>query len=191
MFGPRVSSKSTRIYPGLFFNFLPMNKKILIQEHPLHALATVSVGHLVPIDGSANDPNGPTRVIEASRFMRDGFLLDQFLERIHPVAASSCLQSGDLICWASRHTSHTSLITGYTEPTVCAAPLLQIRPLPAQAILPEYLFWYLNMPIIRQRIHRLAGQATRTALRLIESRSVYLDGILYQYARGGADKKAE
>lgn len=71
------------------------------------------------------------------------------------------IRQGDLIFRSRGRTNSVALISAAIGPAVLAAPMLLIRPV---EVLPAYLLWYINLPIVQAT---LAAQAEGTSVRMI------------------------
>jgi len=71
------------------------------------------------------------------------------------------IKRGDLIFRSRGRTNSVALVSADVGPAVLAAPMLLIRPI---AVLPAYLLWYINLPVIQAT---LAAQAEGTSVRMI------------------------
>lgn len=71
------------------------------------------------------------------------------------------IKRGDLVFRSRGRTNSVALVSADMEPAVLAAPMLLIRPI---AVLPAYLLWYINLPVIQAT---LAAQAEGTSVRMI------------------------
>lgn len=71
------------------------------------------------------------------------------------------IKRGDLVFRSRGRTNSVALVSADVEPAVLAAPMLLIRPI---AVLPAYLLWYINLPVIQAT---LAAQAEGTSVRMI------------------------
>jgi len=81
------------------------------------------------------------------------------------VRSSQLLEKGDLLFRARGQTNTVALFNGQVSPAIASAPLFHIR---ATGVLPEYLHWFLNLPITQRQ---LAELAVGTALQLINKTS--------------------
>lgn len=88
---------------------------------------------------------------------------------IAPMSEHYFLREGDLI-FRSRGLQNTTVLIGQAlARTICIAPLLFIRILPAQPVLPAYLHWYINLPETQNSMNIFARG---TAIRMIAVESL-------------------
>jgi restriction endonuclease S subunit len=71
------------------------------------------------------------------------------------------IRPGDLVFRSRGRTNSVALVSADIGPAVLAAPMLLIRPV---EVLPSYLLWYINLPIIQVS---LAAQAEGTSVRMV------------------------
>ncbi len=71
------------------------------------------------------------------------------------------IRLGDLVFRSRGRTNSVALVSADIGPAVLAAPMLLIRPV---EVLPAYLLWYINLPVIQAV---LSAQAEGTAVRMI------------------------
>lgn len=77
--------------------------------------------------------------------------LPQHLATISSSATQNTLQYGDLIYHSQRQTNPASIFTRHAScgPCLCAEPLAGLRIRKSANLLPHYLAWYINSPIVR------------------------------------------
>ena len=71
------------------------------------------------------------------------------------------IRQGDLVFRSRGRTNTVALVSENVGRAILAAPMLLIRPID---VLPAYLLWYINLPIVQAT---LAAQAEGTAVRMI------------------------
>jgi hypothetical protein len=111
-----------------------------------------------------HDPEGSTAVVQ----MKDVDETNQvrFEETLRvdldDVREQHLLRPGDLVFKSRGVTNSAAIVNTYVGPAVLAAPMLLIRP--NKAVIPAYLYWYINLPAIQTA---LAAQAEGTSVRMI------------------------
>lgn len=114
----------------------------------LRDLATVSLGiTLRGADASRHDPAGTHRLIRIGDISGDGVLSHDDISLISPepdAASRYALRAGDVLV-AGRGSRATAAVFEDSTPSIASGQLLVVRVHP-EAVEPEYLRWYLNLP---------------------------------------------
>ncbi len=111
-----------------------------------------------------HDPEGSTAVVQ----MKDVDEANQvrieetFRVDLDDVREQHLLRPGDLVFKSRGVTNSAAIVNMDVGPAVLAAPMLLIRP--NKAVLPAYLYWYINLPATQAA---LAAQAEGTSVRMI------------------------
>jgi hypothetical protein len=112
-----------------------------------------------------HDAEGPIAVVQM-KDIDDSDLLhveDAVRMELADIKEHRRLQPGDLVFRSRGRTNSAALVSADIGPAVLAAPMLLIRPLPAQ-VLPEYLHWFINLPATQTL---LSTQSEGTSVRMI------------------------
>lgn len=134
----------------------------------LEEISTISTGF--SFRGSVpQDPNGDTRVIQATNLLNDGSIDEEGLKRIKVIgrAESVTVVKGDVLL-VSRGTLRGGFKAAFVSdmhlPTIASSSLYIIR-VNCDYVLPEFLCAYLNTPKGQQQLQRIAsGSTIRTLL---------------------------
>lgn len=82
--------------------------------------------------------------------------------------ASAILQKGDLVFRSRGQVNTAALVEDECDKTICAAPLIRIRP-DQQKVIPEYLRWYINHSIAQGY---LRSRAKGTTVQMISKQAL-------------------
>lgn len=137
---------------------------------PLRDLAEIRMGYT--FRGSLKAASaGNTAILQMKDASPDGVLQPQAFARaqIPHLSAHYLLRPGDLIFRSRGLQNTTVLIEQELERTVCVAPLMVIRVLPSQLVLPGYLHWFINLADTQQRLN---AYARGTTVRMISAESM-------------------
>jgi restriction endonuclease S subunit len=115
--------------------------------------------------------NGNTAIVQMKDASPEGVLQPETFARtqITHLSEHYLLRPGDLIFRSRGLTNTTVLITQELARTVCIAPLMVIRVLPSQWVLPGYLHWYINLSSTQERMN---AYARGTTIRMISAESM-------------------
>lgn len=137
---------------------------------PLRDLAEIRMGYT--FRGSLKAASdGNTAILQMKDASPEGVLQPQLFARtqIPHLSAHYFLRPGDLIFRSRGLQNTTVLIEQELERTVCIAPLMVIRVLPSQWVLPGYLHWFINLPETQDRMNAFARG---TSIRMISAESM-------------------
>lgn len=111
-----------------------------------------------------HDPNGSTAVVQMKDVdeANQVHIEETFRVDLDDVREQHLLRPGDLVFKSRGVTNSAAIVKMDVGPTVLAAPMLLLRP--NKAVLPAYLYWYINLPATRAA---LAAQAEGTSVRMI------------------------
>lgn len=110
-----------------------------------------------------HDTNGGIAVVQM-KDIDDASLLhaeDTVRVSLADIKEHHLIRPGDLVFRSRGRTNSVALVSADIGPAVLAAPMLLIRPV---EVLPSYLLWYINLPIIQVS---LAAQAEGTSVRMV------------------------
>ncbi len=137
---------------------------------PLRELAEIRMGYT--FRGSLKEASdGNTAILQMKDASPEGVLQAASFARtqIPHLSAHYLLRPGDLIFRSRGLQNTTVLIEQELERTVCIAPLMVIRVLPSQLLLPGYLHWFINLPETQERLNAFARG---TVVRMISAESM-------------------
>jgi hypothetical protein len=136
----------------------------------LRDIAEIRMGYTYR--GSLKDASrGNTAIIQMKDASADAILQTDAFARaeLAPMSDHYFLREGDLIFRSRGLQNTTVLIEQALERTICIAPLMFIRILPEQAVLPAYLHWYINLPGTQNKLN---VYARGTTIRMIPAQSM-------------------
>jgi hypothetical protein len=118
-----------------------------------------------------NAASGNTAIIQMKDASEEGVLQTVAFARtqIDNFPAHYLLCPGDLIFRSRGLNTTTILIEQTMEQTICIAPLMFIRVLPNQLVLPAYLHWFINLATTQQKMN---AYARGTTIRMISAESM-------------------
>jgi hypothetical protein len=136
----------------------------------LRAIAKIRMGYT--FRGSLKDAaSGNTAIIQMKDASEEGILQTDAFARtqIDNFPEHYLLCPGDLIFRSRGLNTTTILIEQTMEQTICIAPLMFIRVLPNQLVLPAYLHWFINLATTQQKMN---AYARGTTIRMISAESM-------------------
>lgn len=138
------------------------------RQVPLREIASVALGiTLRGADASRHDPEGTHRLIRIGDISEDGVLCHDDISLISPepdAASRYALWRGDVLV-AGRGSRATAAIFEDSRSSIASGQLLVIRP-NQDAVVPEYLCWYLNLARTQES---LAAEARGSYIRSIST----------------------
>ncbi|MDF7805906.1 restriction endonuclease subunit S [Pontiellaceae bacterium B12219] len=130
----------------------------------LKSIAEIRAGH--PFRGKLNeDPDGTVPVLQMKDITESFFINPSAAATVNrnDIKPQYLLKAGDLIFRSRGRTNTCSILSTIEKPTVCAAPLFQIR-VTAPDVMPEYICWFINQPEAQAWLDR---HAKGTSVRMI------------------------
>ncbi|TAN45645.1 MAG: restriction endonuclease subunit S [Nitrospirae bacterium] len=130
----------------------------------LTEIADIQLGYqfrkkIEPVD------NGTHRVIQIRDFDEDHILNRENLSRVHidKPAEKFLIRKGDLLFLSRGNRNWAAPIVNPIERTVAVSHFFVIRS-KSQAVLPEYLAWYINQSSAQEYLHNIARRGTHMPL---------------------------